>query len=144
RHPRGAGAEEEALDLGIARLDQAAPGRGHPARGVAHPRSEKADPAFAWRAAQKRTGRAFVRAPRLPEPAGEGMSEMRGDLKAQEEGAAETNELFEMANLYPRTTGLSMTVWVSPRGNARHDVRIKVNMTHGNQMTVDNTAVVAV
>jgi len=37
------------------------------------------------------------------------------------------DELFEMANLYPRTTGLPMTVWVSPRGNARHDVRIKVN-----------------
>lgn len=58
--------------------------------------------------------------------------------------AIESDELFEMANLYPRTTGLPMTVWVSPRGNARHDVRIKVNMTHGNQMTVDNTAVVAV
>jgi hypothetical protein len=54
----------------------------------------------------------------------------------------ESDELFEMANLYPRTTGLPMTVWVS--GNARHDVRIKVNMTHGNQMTVENTAVVAV
>jgi hypothetical protein len=37
-----------------------------------------------------------------------------------------------------------MTIWVSPRGNARHDVRIKVNMTHGDQMSVDNTAVVAV
>src|ERR1700680_2965592 len=53
-------------------------------------------------------------------------------------------DLFEMANLYPRTTGLPMTVWVSPRGNARHDVRIKVNMIHGNQMNVDDTAVVAV
>jgi hypothetical protein len=49
-----------------------------------------------------------------------------------------------MANLYPRTTGLPMTVWVSPRGNARHDVRIKVNTTHGNQMSIDNTAVVGV
>jgi hypothetical protein len=49
-----------------------------------------------------------------------------------------------MANLFPATTGLPMTVWVSPRGNARHDVRIKVNMTHGNQMNVGNTAVVAV
>ena len=56
----------------------------------------------------------------------------------------DTDDLFEMANLYPRTTGLPMTVWVSPRGNARHDVRIKVNMTHGDQMNVDNTAVVAV
>ena len=37
-----------------------------------------------------------------------------------------------------------MTVWVGPRGNARHDVRIKVNMTHGNQMNVDNVAIVGV
>jgi hypothetical protein len=57
---------------------------------------------------------------------------------------SETDELFEIANLFPRTTGLPMTVWVSPRGNARHDVRVKVNMTHGNQMTVSNTAVVGV
>jgi hypothetical protein len=56
----------------------------------------------------------------------------------------DTDELFEMANLFPRTTGLPMTVWVSPRGNARHDVRVKVNMAHGNQMTVSNTAVVGV
>ena len=55
-----------------------------------------------------------------------------------------TEDLFEMANLYPDTTGLPMTVWISPRGNARHDVRVKVNMTHGNQMTIANTAVVGV
>ena len=60
------------------------------------------------------------------------------------ETAAEAEDLFEMANLYPETTGLPMTVWVSPRGNARHDVRIKVNMTHGDQMNIANTAVVAV
>src|SRR3974390_2714166 len=57
---------------------------------------------------------------------------------------AEMDDLFEMANLYPRTTGLPMTVWVSPRGNARHDVRLKVNMAHGDRMTIDNTAAVAV
>ncbi len=62
----------------------------------------------------------------------------------QEVREPDTDELFEMANLFPRTTGLPMTVWVSPRGNARHDVRVKVNMTHGNQMTVSNTAVVGV
>ena len=50
----------------------------------------------------------------------------------------------EMANLYPDTTGLPMTVWVSPRGNARHDIRVKVNMTHGDRMDITNTAVVAV
>ena len=69
---------------------------------------------------------------------------MPDDLKTQDAGTAESDELFEMANLYPRTTGLPMTVWVGPRGNARHDVRIKVNMTHGNQMNIDNTAIVAV
>jgi hypothetical protein len=69
---------------------------------------------------------------------------MPDDLKTQGESAVENDELFEMANLYPRTTGLPMTVWVSPRGNARHDVRVKVNLTHGNQMNIDNTAVVGV
>jgi hypothetical protein len=36
-----------------------------------------------------------------------------------------------------------MTVWMLPRGNARHDVKVKVSMTHGNQVTIANTAVVA-
>ena len=58
--------------------------------------------------------------------------------------ARTSDELYEMANLYPRTTGLPMTVWVGPRGNARHDARIKVNLGHGNQMNIDNTAVVGV
>lgn len=57
---------------------------------------------------------------------------------------ADAEDLFEMANLYPDTTGLPMTVWVSPRGNARHDIRIKVNMTHGEQMNIANTAIVGV
>jgi hypothetical protein len=69
---------------------------------------------------------------------------MPDDLKAQDTAATESDELYEMANLYPGETGLPMTVWVSPRGNARHDVRIKVNMTHGNQMNTDNTADVRV
>lgn len=58
--------------------------------------------------------------------------------------AAASDELFEMANLFPRRTGLPMTVWVSPRGNARHDVRIKVNIAHGDHMNIANTAVVGV
>jgi hypothetical protein len=57
---------------------------------------------------------------------------------------AEDDSLFDMANLFPTTTGLPMTVWVSPRGGARHDVRVKVNMRHGNQMSASNTAVVGV
>jgi len=53
-------------------------------------------------------------------------------------------DLFTMTNLYPRRTGLPMTVWVSPRGRARHAARIKVNMAHGPRMTIGNTAVVRV
>lgn len=56
----------------------------------------------------------------------------------------EMDDLFEMANLFPRETGLPMTVWVSPRGNARHDVRVKVNMSHGDQMNITNTAVIGI
>jgi hypothetical protein len=75
------------------------------------------------------------------------------DLIAAEQSKAEVmpqvsprdaDELFEMANLFPRTTGLPMTVWVSPRGNARHDIRVKVDMAHGDQMNIVNTAVVGV
>ena len=51
---------------------------------------------------------------------------------------------YGMVNLVPRMTGLPMTVWASPRGQARHDVRIKVNPTHGPQMTVHNAVAVAV
>lgn len=35
--------------------------------------------------------------------------------------------LYEMANLIPKKTGLPFVVWVSPKGGARHDVRIKVS-----------------
>ena len=42
--------------------------------------------------------------------------------------------------LPPRTTGLPLTVWVSPRGHARHDARIKVSLTPG-KMDIDNVAV---
>src|SRR5579864_2209932 len=57
---------------------------------------------------------------------------------------ADSDDIFFMTNLSPRMTGLPMAVWISPRGNARHDVRIKVNMSHGSQTSIDNTAVVAV
>ena len=53
-------------------------------------------------------------------------------------------DTYEMANLYPRDTGLPMTVWVSPRGRARHDARIMVCRTRGDRMDPANTAVVAI
>jgi hypothetical protein len=66
-----------------------------------------------------------------------------GKTASEAPATADTEDIFHMTNLAPRMTGLPMSVWVSPRGNARHDVRIKVNMTHGRQMSIDNTAVVA-
>jgi hypothetical protein len=51
---------------------------------------------------------------------------------------------YEMVNLAPRMTGLPMTVWASPRGQARHDVRLKVNPTHGRQMIIRDAISVAV
>jgi len=77
--------------------------------------------------------------PRMPK-----RKDANAEKAASQAEALETEDLFEMANLFPRTTGLPMTVWVSPRGNARHDVRVKVNMSHGNQMNVTNTAVAGV
>jgi hypothetical protein len=63
-------------------------------------------------------------------------------VKAQRDN--EPDDTFEMANLYPRDTGLPMTIWVSPRGRARHDARIKVCLTPGDRMDARNTAVVAI
>ena len=40
---------------------------------------------------------------------------------------ADSQLLFEMANLVQRDTGLPFVVWIFPRGNARHDVRVKVS-----------------
>jgi hypothetical protein len=55
----------------------------------------------------------------------------------------EEDDLYEMANLFPRTTGLPMVVWVSPRGRARDDARIKVSLTPG-MMDSGDTAVVGI
>ncbi|MHB8285271.1 MAG: hypothetical protein ACYDD1_11400 [Caulobacteraceae bacterium] len=56
----------------------------------------------------------------------------------------EAGDLFDMANLYPRTTGLPVTVWVSPRGGARHDVRVKAAQTPGDRTELTDVATVAV
>jgi hypothetical protein len=53
-------------------------------------------------------------------------------------------DFFEMANLFPADTGLPMVIWVSERGRARHDVRIKVNQSHGTRMLPGNLATIAV
>ena len=51
---------------------------------------------------------------------------------------------YAMANLRPADTGLPMVVWVSERGNAPHDARVKVCRVHGERMQWNNTASVAV
>ncbi len=58
--------------------------------------------------------------------------------------AKEVEAPYEMANLYPRETGLPMTVWAGPRGPARHDARVKVCRTHGDNTDPINLAVVAI
>jgi ubiquinone biosynthesis protein UbiJ len=40
-----------------------------------------------------------------------------------------TDSFFDLANLYPRHTGLPFVVWISMQGNARHDVRVKVSLS---------------
>ena len=37
------------------------------------------------------------------------------------------DDFFLMSNLSPRSTRLPFVVWISPKGNARHDVRVKVS-----------------
>lgn len=59
-------------------------------------------------------------------------------------GETTAEDLFETANLFPATTGLPMTVRVSPRGNARHDVRVKVHTSHGNRMVPADSVVVGI
>ncbi len=55
----------------------------------------------------------------------------------------EADNLCQATNLIPRTTGLPLTAWVSPRGRARHDARISVSLTPG-RMDIGHTAVVGI
>ena len=66
-------------------------------------------------------------------------SRVRSDTRRKQE----EDDQYEMANLFPRTTGLPLTVWVSPRGRARHAARIKVSLTPG-RMDIGHTAVVGI
>jgi hypothetical protein len=55
---------------------------------------------------------------------------------------AETEDLYEMATLDPKHTGLPMVMWVSERGHAQHDVRVKVSISHAPRINFCNTAIV--
>ncbi len=65
RDPRRAGPEEEAVDVGAARLAEAAAQRGRAARDAARDRQPQAHPPARRRAHQERAGHAPVRAHRL-------------------------------------------------------------------------------
>lgn len=39
-----------------------------------------------------------------------------------------TDVFFDMADLYPKHTGLPFVVWISVKGGARHDARVKVSL----------------
>ena len=67
---RGARPEEEARDLGIAGLAEAADGRGPAGRSAAHQREAAGHSAAVRRAAEERAGRASVRASGVPGAAG--------------------------------------------------------------------------
>jgi hypothetical protein len=68
---------------------------------------------------------------------------VRRTVNADDRRDQEADGLYEMANLFPRTTGLPMTVWVSLRWRARHDARINVSLTSG-RMDIGHTAVVGI
>jgi hypothetical protein len=52
---------------------------------------------------------------------------LRNATKANRvEDEAEGQALFEMANLRPERTGLPFVVFISQKGGARHDVRVKI------------------
>ena len=75
---------------------------------------------------------------------------LRGDqrarpvMRAVDSLADPAEDLFEMANLSPTVTGLPMVVWISERGGARHDVRVKVSLVHGRRTKPDLTTSVSV
>ena len=54
-----------------------------------------------------------------------------------------TQDMWEMANLWPNTTNLPVIVFVSFKGNSKHGPRIKV-MTHKGRMDLDSTVPVSI
>lgn len=46
---------------------------------------------------------------------------------ARDQASADSDEFFDMANLFSKHTGLPFVVWISYRGGAQDDVRVKVS-----------------
>jgi hypothetical protein len=65
-------------------------------------------------------------------------------MRALQSAVEPVEDPFDMANLSPSLTGLPMVVWISERGGARRDVRVKVSLVHGRRARPDLTASVSV
>lgn len=55
------------------------------------------------------------------------MEKAPGRIEAPDSDRADSEALFEMANLFSKHTGLPFVVWISYKGGAQHDVRVKVS-----------------
>ena len=53
------------------------------------------------------------------------------------------NDLFEMANILPKHTGLPMIIWISPR-MSNHGPRIKVQNSYSQRVTPDKLFVITI
>src|SRR6185295_16256317 len=96
RHPRDAGPQEEAVDLGAARLAEAAARRGHPARGAAQRGPPAGHPAALRGAAQERAGRAPLRAAAVPAETWAITSFLRRQESSGRRGAKECFSIFSL------------------------------------------------
>jgi hypothetical protein len=47
--------------------------------------------------------------------------------EARDSGNDDSDGFFEMANLFSKHTGLPFVVWISYKGGAQHDIRVKVS-----------------
>lgn len=65
-------------------------------------------------------------------------------MRAAERLAGSAEDFSQTASLWPMLTDLPMVVWISERGGARHDVRVKVSLVHGRRARPDLTASVSV
>jgi hypothetical protein len=64
-------------------------------------------------------------------------------MRAAQPIAESGEDLFQMASLSPSLTGLPMVVWISERGGARHDARVRVSLVYGWRARPDHTALVS-
>jgi len=58
---------------------------------------------------------------------GAGIRNSRINLLKMTKTAFPDEDLFLMSNLSPKKTGLPFVVWISPKGGAKHDIRVKIS-----------------